>query len=170
MTGAAADAARFPYHRSLAPLLWVLFGLSLVEMAVVHALLAVWWPKVAIALSIVSVAGMLWLVRLIRSFRRLPVLVADGVLTMRAGRLLSIAIPVAAISGLRGDWSAKTLKARGILNLGLLAYPNIVIDLTTTIMTTGLRARPVRVVAHRLDDPEAFRRWIATLPHGGGLE
>jgi len=170
MTGAAEDGLRFPYHRSLAPLLWVLFGLSLVEMTVVHALLAIWWPKVAIALSFVILAGVVWLVRLIRSSRRLPAGVADGVLTLRAGRLKGIAVPVTAIAGLRSDWSAETLKARDVLNLGLLAYPNIVVDLTEPIATSGLRARPVRAVAHRLDDPEAFRRWIATLPPANGLE
>jgi hypothetical protein len=163
----APDRLAFPYHRGVAPPLGVLAGLSLVEMLVVHLLVAHWWPRMALLLSLLSAAGLVWLVRLIRSFRALPVTVADGVLTMRVGTLRSVAIPVATIAGLRGDWSADSLKQPGVVNLGLLAYPNIVVDLAPPL--AGRRGRAVTAVAHRLDDPDAFRGWIATLPPPPGL-
>lgn len=169
MIGEGHDATvmTFPYHRSVAPMLWVLVGLSLIEMIVIHALIAFWWPKAALLLSLASGAALIWIMVLIRSFRRLPVTVADGVLTMRAGMLTSVAVPVAQIAGLRLEWSAESLRQRDVSNLALLAYPNIVVALKAPVRSR--RGRPVLAVAHRLDDPEAFRRWIATLPQAGGL-
>ncbi|WP_240500055.1 hypothetical protein [Sphingomonas montana] len=147
--------------------MWVLLALALIEMIVAHGLVAIWSTRVALWLSLVSLGGVAWIVRLIRSLRTLPPFVSGDVLTMRAGVLGTVAIPVASIAGLRADWSAETLRQRGTLNLGLLAYPNIVIDLLPPVM--GRRGRPVRAVAHRLDDPQAFRAWIATLPQANGL-
>ncbi|MFD1951425.1 hypothetical protein ACFSGX_11680 [Sphingomonas arantia] len=148
-------------------MLWVMLVLSLIEMGVVHALVAMWWPAFAVGLSLVSMAAVVWIVRLIVSLRtRLPE-VRDGVLTMRAGVLGVVAIPVAAIGGLRADWSAATLRAPGVVNLALMAWPNIVIDLAEPVV--GRRGRAVQAVAHKLDDPDAFRAWIATLPQGAGL-
>ena len=169
MAGEGHDAAAmtFPYHRSVAPMLWVMVGLSVVEMMVVHGLVAFWWPRVALILSLASLTALLWMILLIRSFRRLPVTVADGVLTMRARMLTSVIIPVGQIAGLQTAWSAESLRQPDVSNLALLAYPNIVVALTSPVR--GRRGRSVRAVAHRLDDPEAFRRWIATLPQAGGL-
>ncbi|HEX8446652.1 MAG TPA: hypothetical protein VF649_08560 [Sphingomonas sp.] len=165
--GEAEAGFAFPYHRGLAPPMWALFGLGMVEMLVVHGLVALWWPRVAMLLSVVSIGGLVWVGRLIRSFRRMPVTVSGDVLTMRVGRLRTVAVPVSAISGLRDAWSATDLKQQGVVNLGLLAYPNIVIDLDPPV--AGRRAWPIRAIAHRLDDPAAFRGWVATLPPRGGL-
>lgn len=153
----------FAYHRSLAPMMWVLFALACVEMIVLHLLLALWKPWVAAIVSLVSLAGIIWIVLLIRSFPRLPVRIADGVLIMRAGRLRSATIPFAQIDGLRVNWDAAAIKDRSVLNLALIAWPNIVVDLAAP-MTIGRRS--VAAVAHRLDDPAAFAAAIERLERG----
>lgn len=146
--------ATFGYHRAIAPMLYVLAALMTIEMVVVHALLAIWWPRIAVVLSAVSLLSLAWLVRLIRSFRHMPVLIGDGRLVMRVGTLRRIDVPLAAISGLRADgWSAADMKARGVANLAMIAFPNVVVDLNAPIMTPrGART----AIAHRLDDPVAF--------------
>lgn len=155
----------FAYHRSLAPMLWALVGISIVEMAVVHALIALWKPAIGLVLSGASLVGIVWLVRLIRSFRRLPVLVGENLVVMRAGTLRRIDVPADAIAGLRANWTAATIRDPAMLRLSLLAYPNVVIDLAEPIVV-GRRA--IRAIAHRLDDPGAFSAAIAQLQRADG--
>lgn len=145
---------RFDYHRSVAPMMWVLVALAGIELLVAHFLLALWWPRVALLVSALTLPAVLWLIGLIMSFKRLPVLIVEGHLIMRAGRLREHRIPFDVIAGFREHWTAAELKARGISNLALIAYPNIWIDLTEPI--AGRRGT-TSAVAHRLDDPIAFR-------------
>lgn len=143
---------RFSYHRSVAPLLWVMVALSGVELTAVHLLLAHWFPRAALAASLLTLAGIGWLVHAILSMRRLPVLVDGERLLLRAGRLKRIEVPIAEVAGLVRDWDAALVRRRDTLNLALLAYPNVVIALT------GPRPgrRGIVRIAHRLDDPAAF--------------
>ncbi|PZU09888.1 MAG: hypothetical protein DI605_08675 [Sphingomonas sp.] len=149
-------------------MLWALVAISLVEMMVVHLLIALWSPALGLCLSLASLVLMIWLVRLIRSFPRLPVMVGEGGIVMRAGTLRRIDVPVALVAGLREEWSAETLKDRAIARLSLLAYPNIVIDLVEPIEMRG--GRCIRAIAHRLDDPAAFSAALRQLQraHGSG--
>lgn len=163
-SGAVAAVRTFSYHRSLAPMLWTLIAISLVEMATVHFLIALWKPWLGAILSLVSFALIVWLVRLVRSFRRLPVTVGEGRIVMQAGTLRRIEIPAAMIAGLRAEWTAETLKDRSIARLSLLAYPNVVIDLREPMLTR--RGRPIHAVAHRLDDPAAFSVALTELQGG----
>lgn len=141
-------------------MMWVFVAIASVELVVVHFLVAMWRPWVALTLSVLSLAGILWLVAVIRSFRTLPVRIGDGRLVMRAGRLRSIETTLGNVAGLRGHWDAAALKERGILNLALIAYPNVVVDLREPIVT---KRGSVRAIAHRLDDPHAFVAAIEAL-------
>lgn len=150
MSGAAQ---RFDYHRSVAPMMWVLLVLSGIELLVVHVLIGLWSPGVAILVSLLTLSGMIWFAALIASFRKLPIILDEETLTMRVGHLRSFDIPLAAIRGLRGDWGADDLKRRDVSNLALLAYPNIWVDLDEPV--SGRRG-PIVAIAHKLDDPHAF--------------
>lgn len=155
----------FTYHRSLAPMMGVLLGLALVEMFVVHIVaVALWRWTVAIALGVIDLSMVVWLVLLIRSFRRLPVTISDGQLTMRAGNLRSIKVPFAAIVGLRDHWDAAALKQPGVVNLALAAWPSVVVDLRAPIAVR--RGKLVTAIAHKLDDPAAFRAALLPLLSG----
>lgn len=141
-------------------MLWVLVGLSSVELIVVHGLLAWWRPWVAIGTSAVTLAGIIWLVVTIRSFRTLPVLVGADRVLMRVGRIRRMCIPTAAVGGLQQQWTAETIKRRDVLNLALVAYPNVVLDLREP---QRLGRRAVQAVAHRLDDPLGFAMAVEAL-------
>lgn len=150
----------FTYHRAVAPLFWVFICLASVELVVTHLLVAMWRPGLALVLSVMSLSGLVWLIGVVRSFRRLPVLIEDDRLVMRVGKLWRVDVPRDQVAGLRGSWDATTLKERGTLKLSLLAYPNVVIDLDPPLHG---RRGPLRRVAHRLDEPAAFalalERW-----------
>ncbi|MBV9900606.1 MAG: hypothetical protein JOZ90_05855 [Alphaproteobacteria bacterium] len=132
-----------------------------VELAIVHLLVSALWSRTAAAiLSALSLATLVWLVLLIRSLKHLPVLVdADGVV-MRVGSLRSVRVPPDRIAGVRTAWPREALKERPVLNLGLINYPNVMLDLDPPL---PVRRRSLQAVAHRLDDPAAFVTAVARL-------
>ncbi|WHO40596.1 hypothetical protein PMI04_008420 [Sphingobium sp. AP49] len=157
MAGAGQDddppGAAFSYHRAVAPMLWVLLGLMVVETSVVHLLVALWSRHAALILSLLSLATIGWFILFIRSFRRHPVRVrADG-LVWPVGHLRSLSIPWTQVTGLRDDWTLADLKAAGLFNGALVAHPNIVVALDPP---ASAGRRTIRYLAHRLDDPAAF--------------
>lgn len=141
-------------------MMWVLVGLSSIELVIIHLLVAAWWPRVAVVLSLLSAGGIVWLVAAIRAMKRRPVTIVDGVIEMRVGAIKSIEIPVATVTGLRSTWDRAALKDRSLLNLALIAYPNVVLDLDPPIAG---RRRTIRAVAHRFDDPVAFTQVVEAL-------
>ncbi len=144
----------FSCHRAIAPMLWVLVILSVIELTVTHAVIVLWFPRVALALSIVTVAGIGWLVFAIRSLKRLPCRVEPSRLVMRAGIFRGITIAGEDVAGLRaGGWTQSDVKAPATLNLAMVAFPNIFIDLRRPVKAGW---RNVTAVAHRLDDPAGF--------------
>lgn len=143
----------FAYHRALAPMLWVFVAVATLELFVVHILVSIWSVRLALALSALTVASILWFVWLIRSFRRLPVLLDEAGLLMRSGGLVSICIGLPDVSGVRGHFPSEALKSRAVLNLAMLSYPNVIVDLAEPIRRGR---REIRHIAHRLDDPAGF--------------
>jgi len=143
----------FSYHKAIAPMIWVLIGLSTVELVVVHLLLAHWWPRIAIAVAAVTLGMIMWLVTVVRAFRSMPVVLEADRLLMRTGRLRSVSVATQQIAGLRSSCDAATLKQRHVLNLALIAYPNTVIDLLAPV---AVGRRQISTIAHRLDDPAGF--------------
>lgn len=141
------------YHRALAPPLWAFACIIGVELAVAHLLVASLWSHVAaLILSALSLLSLVWVVLLIRSLKRRPVLVdAEGV-TMRVGTLKAVRIPAGAIAAIRTSWPSEALKQRGVLNLAMINYPNVMLDLDPPLPGR----RPIPAVAHRLDDPAGF--------------
>jgi hypothetical protein len=97
---------------------------------------------------------------MIRSFPNLPVIVGPDGVTMRVGRFRAAQVAAANVAGLRGGWSAETLKQRDVLNMALIAYPNVVLELREP---QRIGRRTVRAVAHRLDDPAGFAEAIEAL-------
>jgi len=154
-------AEAFSYGRALAPLMWAFAAILTVELVVVHLLVLLLWSQLAAwILSVLSFATLVWVVLLIRSFPRLPVLVDAQGVTMRVGTLTSVRVPEAHIAGLRTSWPSEALKDRAVLNLAMINYPNVMLDLDPPLPR---RRRAIRAVAHRLDDPAGFARAIGRL-------
>lgn len=145
----------FAYHRSLTPMVGVLLALALIETCACHIVaMAYWgWP-VAIPLGLLDLMLFILLGALLRSFRTRPITLSEGVLTLRTGGRMTMAIPVDRIAGLRDHWSAEDLKASHVLNMALLTWPNIVLDLTAPV---ARRRKAITAIAHCVDDLPGFR-------------
>ncbi|MEA3013603.1 MAG: hypothetical protein QOD42_2148 [Sphingomonadales bacterium] len=160
----AAPPLAFSYSRSLAPLLWAFACIMAIELAVTHLLVSsLWSPTAAGIFSLLTFAILVWTVLLIRSFKRLPVIVGGGDVLMRLGSLKSVRVPAGRIAGVRTSWPSGAEKKRGVLNLALINYPNVMLDLDPPLAGTGARKRPLTAVAHRLDDAAGFAAAVRRL-------
>jgi hypothetical protein len=152
----------FAYHRSLSPMLGVLLGIAVCETIVLHVVaLAVWGWKVAAVLALLDLSVVVWIVRLLRSFKAMPVTLEGRRLTMRAGNLKAITLDIDEIVAFRTSWDSAAIKRKSTLNLALITWPNVVFDLREPHKVR--RRRIISTIAHRLDDPAAFHAAIAGL-------
>jgi hypothetical protein len=106
-------------------------------------------------------AALVWTILLIRSFKRLPVIVGPDEILMRLGSLKPVRVPAGQVAGVRTSWPSGAEKKRGVLNMALINYPNVMLDLAPTF--TGTRKRPLIAVAHRLEDPAGFAAAVRRL-------
>jgi hypothetical protein len=144
--------------------MWAFACIMAIELFVVHLLVSALWSRTAAAiLSALSLAALTWTIMFIRSLKRLPVLVDGERVTMRVGRLKSVEVARDRIAGVRTSWPAEALKQRAVLNLALINYPNVMLDLDPPLLA---RRRSLRAVAHRLDDPSGFVAAIGQLTAG----
>ncbi len=134
-------------------MMWAFMAVLIAETLIVHLLVALWKPWVAVLLSVLSITALVWLTDAIRSFRRLPVEIVDGQLVWRAGKLKRCVVPVAQIEGLRRNWTAADLKGHSVFNCALIAYPNVFVELSVPAL---IGQRSISGLAHRLDNPQAF--------------
>lgn len=140
----------------------VLLGLAVVELLVVHLVFVAMFGRVAaLIVGVVDLSMVILLLALLKSFRRMPVTLSNGVLTMRAGFLKTVAVPVSQIAALRPSWDVAALKQTGVVNLAIGSWPSVVIDLDPPVLTR--RGRAIHAVAHKLDDPAAFHAAIMAL-------
>ncbi len=150
--------ARFAQHRGIAPMLWAFASLAILELLVVHFVLAARWPWLAWPLTLLSGLSIIWLMRWIQSFKRLPHEVDDQRLRLHFGSLRSLDIPLASIRSVRTSWNGADLKQPGVVNFVPVAYPNRMIEIDPPIAS---RKKPVIAIAFRVDDPAAFDAALA---------
>lgn len=131
-------------------MVWVLFVLSLIELVVVHFLVALKWPMIGWTLTIISALGAVWLVRWILSFKRLPHELGDEGLTLHLGSLMSVDLDFDNIASIQTSFEPGALEKKGKLNLAFIAHPNRCFELKQPIMKDKAR------VYVRFDDPAAF--------------
>jgi hypothetical protein len=149
----AAPPLSFSYYRSVAPLMWAFACIMAVELAVTHWLVSSLWSRTAAGIfSGLTLTALIWTVMLIRSFKRLPVIVGPDEVLMRLGSLKPVRVPAGQIVGVRTSWPSGAEKKRGVFNLALINYPNVMLDLDPPLQ----RKRALIAVAHRLDDPIGF--------------
>lgn len=134
--GESPAGAAFSYHRAVAPMLWVLLGLMVVETSVVHLLVALWSPRAALVLSLLSLATIAWFILLHPILPRPSGADRPGCAGLARGQTAQPYHPLAASRG-----------------AALIAHPNIVIALDPPAKAGR---RTIRYLAHRLDDPAAF--------------
>lgn len=153
----------FPYHRGLAPMMWMFVLLAAAELAIVHFLVSLWSVPAALILSVLTLASIVWMIALIRSFRRLPVRIEGDRLVLRAGFMIRVETSLGNVAGIRAHWDGAALKVPDLLNIAMLAYPNIIVDF---VQPVPHRRKLFHAVAHRLDDPASFIRALSGISGG----
>lgn len=157
-----AGSIGFGYHKHLLPICSVILVLQLCELGVVHLLVAIWNPTAAIILSALSAVGMVYLIGLLKSFRLKPVLVQRGGIRVRAGILIDRQISFNAIANVRTSFTSEEIKRADTNEAGLLAWPNIFVELSEPVADPGpfRPNRKMRAIAFRLDEPSEFVRVV----------
>ena len=132
----------------------VLLGLAIIETIVLHGIaMALWGWRVAIVRGVIDVSLVVALVGLLRAIRRYPVSIEGDVLTMRLGRRKGDPDPGGKHRRAARRWEAAALKQKGVRNLALANWPNVMLDLDPPVLVRG---KAVTAVAHKLDEPQDF--------------
>ena len=138
-----------------------------VESIAVHFAVAARHPRVAWALTLSSVAALVWLWRDYRALGSGAIRLDGGDLHLHVGRRFDVKLPLARIArSLRPTFrdlpTPGTNEGRDYLNLTKPAAPNvlIVLDAPQRMRLTAGVHRHIGRIALRLDQPDAFLRTI----------
>ena len=152
----------FSYHRHLAPQMWALLAIAVIEAGGEHILIRHWSVVAGTVLAVIGDLGLIYMIGLVKSLRLRPVLLTPEGLRIRAGYLIDRLVPYEQIAGLRHAFTGEDLRANTNWNMGLLAWPNVMLDLKDPLHRRNLHAdkRLVTSLAFRLDEPEPFLRLL----------
>jgi hypothetical protein len=154
-----AGATPIFYHRGARPMLWVLAGAGLMELVVLHVIaLAFWGPKLAWPLFALSEIGLVYVLGLISSLDKLPILVFADRIEVRAGLLVTHVIRGDAIRAIRPSPEVRPAD-RDVLRASLGAQPTVAIELNAPIRVRSLkrgRVVEIRTIGVCPDDLDHF--------------
>lgn len=159
-----AGTQAFPYHRNIQPMLWALLFACLVELVAAHVLVGLFFgARAAWAVFALSLIGLVYVVGLMRSLSKLPLLVSPEGVRVRAGTLIDAWLPLDRIAGAACVINCGDTKRPGFLKAALMAYPNVVLDIAPPVAVRRANGRVVEVTAVGLhpDDGQAFIAAIA---------
>jgi hypothetical protein len=144
-------AQAFTYHRSLTPIFWTLVFVSGVEIGLTHLVVALIAPKAAWLVAGLSEFGLVYLLGAGNAFARRPILLTDTHL------------PLDRIAAVRQVLDAGDRRRPGFLKASLLAYPNVLVELTepTAVAVAFRPARLVTTIGLHPDDAAAFMAAVA---------
>ena len=134
-------------------MLWAFVALATIELLVVHLVVSSHWHRAAWPLSAITGLSLLWIVRWVRSFRRLPHRLTENELILNLGSLRSVTVPLSSIAAVHDQWDAAVLRDKATLSLSPIAYPNRMIELDPPL---AIKRRALSRIAFRVDDPAAF--------------
>lgn len=156
----------------------LVFGLGLaiaVETLVLHLWLGARHPAVAWALTVASVATILWLAADYAALGSGAVRLVGDELDLRVGRRGAVRVPRSSVQAVvRPTWRDLPVTgapdARDYLNLTKPATPNVLVTLAApaTVRLSGGLTRRARRIGLRLDDPAAFVTALAAPPSPPG--
>lgn len=156
-----AGATPIYYHRGARPMLWVLAGAGLVELVVVHVIVLVFWgPKLAWPLFALSEIGLVYVLGLISSLDKLPILVFADRIEVRMGLLATHVIPADNIAAIRA-LGPQDATGGALLTASLATPPTQAVELCAPMTVRSLKRRGLRsisLIGLAPDDTDAFLR------------
>lgn len=166
----------FSNHRRSEPIRWLLVGITVVEIVVLH--LVIPWPTARLVLVILSAYSLLWVVGLIAGFNTHPHLLVPDAVILRHGPRTRLQVPRRAIASVRvreadlpGVRSIKFEHADPpggdpVLHLAQAGRTNTVLTLAPAIDGGALSGgQDITRIHCWLDDPKAFCASLDPHPH-----
>jgi len=162
-------AQAFTYHRTTRPIFWTLVVVSLVELGLTHLLVGLAAPKAGWMALALTELGLIYLLGAGNSLAKRPILLTATDLDIRTGVLIEARIPLTRIARVRQVADAGDLKRPGFLKASLLAYPNVLIEITEPVSAAVAFKRPraVTTIGVHPDDPAAFVAAVVRAKTGG---
>lgn len=156
-------SAGFSYHRHLQPMFWAFLSLALIEIAVLHLLVSRWNATAAWILFIVSDISVLYLIGLINSLRKLPILVQSAGVRVRAGLLIDQWVPIDDIAAVNGAIDDMVRERKAMLKASLLSHPSLYIHLKRpAAIRNPIRGMlMIEAIGVHPDEPAEFMRAVA---------
>lgn len=165
--GGDTDARAITYHRESAPMFWVMAGLVIIELFVVHLVMP--WPVARLVLLALSVYTLFLLAGQFAGWVVNPHLLGTRSITIRHGPRTSIDVPLAQIcevtpelgevAGMRSTRYEPRDQAHSddVLRVSHAGRTNIRISLTEPLNGTRLtQGEPVSRLHIQVDDPKQF--------------
>jgi hypothetical protein len=147
-------SASFTRHRYELPLLAVFFALALVELFVVHLLVAMWSSTAALVLTTLTVIGLVPLALMMHGLATWPTMIEGTGVRVRHGRRGEIFVPFTQIVSSEDVALRSEERGAHVFRATILAHPNIMMRLAEPLPH---KRRKLESIAMRLDEPAAFR-------------
>lgn len=162
----------FTYHQQASPMMWLMAGLILVEVIVLHFVIP--WETVRLIVLVLSVYSLIWVIGLIAGFIVHPHLMYEDALVVRHGHKVSLLVPIVSIErieisrhGVSGTRSIRydipqAEGPAGTLHLSQGGQTNVELFLTRPIDGgASTRGNPVENIRLWIDDPRRLIRDVS---------
>ncbi|MGW0607640.1 hypothetical protein [Streptomyces sp. NPDC002640] len=163
--GVRAGDLAFGHAKGDAAMMYGLLFVCVVETVGMSLLLAD-WPAVHAVVLVLDVQTVLFLLGLRAAAVVRPHVLGNGVLRVRSGAHVDVAVPLDRIASVRRESLYTHVKADGELNLPVGSQTSITLSLTEPVNAPTLlgRPRPVRVIRLHADDPTALHTALTRPP------
>ena len=156
---AEEEASAFTYHKKsgYASFVWVMLGVSVIEIVAVHLLLTQVNAILALIVVVLSIYTMLWLLGDLRASALRPVKIGKEFLEVNAGLRVSAQVPLEMIESI--DTKEPSFDKKEVLNLGIMDECNSWIILKEAVEIEGLLGikKSRRAIGLTIDDAARFR-------------
>jgi hypothetical protein len=156
-----SNEVAFTYHRRGG--LRVIYGVAVVfgcfEMVGVHLLLAALSPVAAWALTGFELYGVVWVIGLLRSVDRLPIVLDERGIQIRFGVIYALFVPYEDIQGLqRARLHSVDTNRKNYLNCAFMNTPDCILKLRSArrARLPYTLSRDVEEIGLMVDEPKAF--------------
>ena len=151
--------------------MYVFLALASIELLVVHFLVGLWSATAAWVLSAITLLGGAQIIRIVHRIKHRPTLVTDDALLVRTGDQADLDLPWASIGSVEAIGHGPKPTGPDVLDTTFFAHPNVKITLAEPYVRRKLgRERRVRIVALRVDEPDALINVVQRHLRIGGSE
>jgi hypothetical protein len=154
----------FTSYGTFAAVLVAIVTLSIVEVGILHLILARFSVTAAWVATAIGVLALVYIVGILKSLKYRPTVVSEHGIVARLGLLHDMSIPATSVAEVV-QLAPGTPRPSEAANLAGITSPNVLIELSIPVLLTDRRGRQrdVRSVALQVDDPTGLVMSAKTL-------